>query len=312
MVRRFNRVLLFFVSSALLLAQSETATLRGTITDTAGKGVVGVQLVIFESGKELSVREINTTKGGIYEAAFLRPGTYIIKIDANHYQTFEADGIVLKAGQERNYDAQLKPEARDETVQLDEASSPVLSQSGMVSGRVDFKQAWQDAPFMDLHPSVLPLLTQAPAVQGNGQGSQAGLTIGGVTSRNQQTWAIDGVAQDTTIVSGIPAFAETIAVAIAGPGVESAKPVRVDLVPPMAATPSTACSYYKRGSSGSTPSLTSTPQNPPTSSPRRRGIRRRHHPPLDLFLRRRHVPEESQQPDPLRRCPHGANAHARS
>ena len=58
MVRRFNRFLLIFIPSALLFAQSETATLRGTITDTSGAGVPNVQLVLFESGKELSVREV--------------------------------------------------------------------------------------------------------------------------------------------------------------------------------------------------------------------------------------------------------------
>src|ERR1035438_2505259 len=138
MVRRFNRFLLFSISSALLFAQPETATLRGTITDTAGKPVAGIQLVLFESNKELSVREIITGKGGDYAAPFLRPATYIIKIDANHYQTFEADGILLQAGQERHFDAQLKPEARDETVQLDEASTPIQTQNGTNSGIVDF------------------------------------------------------------------------------------------------------------------------------------------------------------------------------
>ena len=99
MFRRFNRFLFFFIPSALLLAQSETATLRGTITDTSGAPIAGIQLVLFESGKELSVREISTGAGGHYDAPFLRPGVYIVKIDANHFQTFEANGILLLAGQ---------------------------------------------------------------------------------------------------------------------------------------------------------------------------------------------------------------------
>ena len=51
MVQRFNRFLLIFIPSALLFAQSETATLRGTVTDTAGAPIPGIQLVLFESGK---------------------------------------------------------------------------------------------------------------------------------------------------------------------------------------------------------------------------------------------------------------------
>jgi hypothetical protein len=249
MVRRFNRFLLFSISSALLFAQPETATLRGTITDTSGKPVAGIQVVLFESGKELSVRDITTGKGGNYDAPFLRPGTYILKIDANRYQTFEADGILVQAGQERHFDAQLKPEARDETVLLDETSTPALSQNGMVSGIVDFKRAWQDAPFVDLHPSVLPLLTQAPATQGNTLGNQAGLVISGVSARNQQTWALDGVAQDSTTQTGNPAFQENLEVAVANPGVDAAKPVHVDMISRHGSDGLHGEVYYKRGSS---------------------------------------------------------------
>ncbi|MCX6630171.1 MAG: carboxypeptidase-like regulatory domain-containing protein, partial [Candidatus Solibacter sp.] len=123
---------------------------------TSGAPIAGIQLVLFESGKELSVREVSTGAGGSYEAPFLRPGSYTVKIDANHFQTFQADGIRLLAGQVRHFDTKLKPEARDETVLLDETSAPVQSQNGTVAGLIDFKQAWQDTPFVDLHPSVLP------------------------------------------------------------------------------------------------------------------------------------------------------------
>ena len=249
MVRRFNRFLLFSISSALLFAQPETATLRGTITDTAGKPVAGIQLVLFESGKELSVREITTGGGGHYDAPFLRPGTYTIKIDANHYQTFQADGILLLAGQERHFDGKLKPEARDETVLLDETSTAALSENGRVAGMVDFKGAWQDTPFVDLHPSALPLLTQAPASQGNMQGNQPGLVISGISGRNQQTWALDGVAQDTTTQTGNPAFQETVEVAIANPGVDAAKPVEIDMISKHGSDGLHGLVYYKRASS---------------------------------------------------------------
>ena len=160
MLRWFNRFLLFLIPSALLFAQAETATLRGTVTDSSGTPLEGIQLVIFETGKELSVREISTGAGGSYDAPFLRPGSYIVKIDANHFQTFQADGILLIAGQVRRFDASLKPEARDETVLVNEPPTFVQSQNGAVAGIVNFKLAWQDSPFVDLHPSVLPLLTQ--------------------------------------------------------------------------------------------------------------------------------------------------------
>ena len=242
---RLNRLLLILIPSALLLAQPETATLRGMVTDPSGKPVPDVQAVVFEAGKELSVREVSTGAGGGYEAALLKPGSYTVKIDANHFQTFEADGILLTAGQVRRFDAQLKPEAHDETVLLHEKPALVQAQTGTVSGIVNFQATWQDAPFVDLHPSVLPLLTQAPATQGN----QSGLVISGVSSRNQQTWALDGIAQDSTTQTGNPAFVDTAEVAIANPGVDSAKPVHVDLISKHGSDGLHGQVYYKRGSS---------------------------------------------------------------
>jgi hypothetical protein len=196
MFRWFNRLVLFLIPTAMVFAQAETATLRGRVTDSSGAGLERIQLVIFETGKELSVREISTGAGGAYDAPFLRPGSYVVKIDADHFQTFQAEGIVLTAGQVRRLDPQLKPEAHDATVLANEPPLVVQSQNGAVGGTVDFKMAWQDTPFVDLHPSVLPLLTQVPAVQGN------------------QT---DGVAQDTTTQAGNPAFVETAEVAIRQP-----------------------------------------------------------------------------------------------
>jgi hypothetical protein len=250
MVRRFNRFLLIFIPSALLFAQSETATLRGTVTDTSGAPVPNIQLVLFESGKELSVREVSTGSGGHYTAPLLRPGSYTVKIDANRFQTFQAEGILLVAGQERHFDAQLKPEARDESVLLDEKSTPQQTHNGTVTGIIDFKRTWQDAPFVDLHPSALPLLTQAPATQGNTLGNQTGLVISGVSARNQQTWAIDGVPQDTTTQTGNPAFFETMEVAIATAGVDAAKPVSVQMISKHGIDGIHGQIYYKRGSSG--------------------------------------------------------------
>ena len=115
-----------------MFAQAETATLRGRVTDSSGTGLEGIQLVIFETGKELSVREISTGAGGAYDAPFLKPGSYVVKIDANHFQTFQAEGIVLVAGQVRRLDPQLKPEAHDETVLINEPPTVVQSQNGAV------------------------------------------------------------------------------------------------------------------------------------------------------------------------------------
>jgi hypothetical protein len=242
---RFNRLSLFFFSAALLLAQPETAILRGTVTDPSGTPLKNIEVILFEDGKDLSVRKVVTNSGGAFEIPFVRPGSYLIKIDANTFETYEADGIVVEAGQIRRVDARLKPESRDEKTQVHEAPTQLNFQSGTVSGIVNYKELWQDAPFVDIHPTVFPLLTQAPGVQG----TPTGAVISGISSRNQQTWSIDGMPQDTTLQTGNPAFFETVEVAIANPGLESAKPVHFDMISRHGTEGIHGEVYYKRGSS---------------------------------------------------------------
>ena len=62
---------------------------------------------------------------------------------------------------------------------------------------------------MDVYPSPLALMTTMPGIQGNGWN----LVMSGVTDRNKQTWAMDGVANDTTGDQlDNPAFFETVQV----------------------------------------------------------------------------------------------------
>jgi hypothetical protein len=230
MVRRFNRLLLLLVPSAWLFAQPDLATLRGRITDPNGAGVQGIRMLLFENGKEFAVRQVTTSASGDYTAPMLRPATYTAKIDAVHYQTLQIDNITLQAGQVRYFDVELKVEARDETLMQDEAGKPLLTQTGTVAGLVDLKRLWQDTPYVDLHPSMLPLATLAPGVQGNGSGSQASVVVSGVSRRSQQSWGIDGVTFDAANVAANPALMETMEAIIANPGLEVAKPVRIEAI----------------------------------------------------------------------------------
>ncbi|MEO8595575.1 MAG: TonB-dependent receptor [Candidatus Solibacter sp.] len=243
-MRPFIKTILILVP-ALLYAQPETATLRGVVTGTAGAVVPNVQVTIHEAGKELSVRAISSDARGRYDAPLLKPGTYTIKFDGAHFQVLETEGVTLIAGQVRILDVEVKPESGEDSEQSSEAARPAQTQSPTVTGHVDFRKLWQDSPFMDLHPSVLPLLTTAPATQGNANG----LVISGVSSLNQQSWSVDGLPQDTTPQTSNPAALDSIEVTIANPGVETAKPVRVESVSKRGADGIHGILYYKRASS---------------------------------------------------------------
>jgi hypothetical protein len=243
---RFDRIVILSAFSAFqLVAQSETATLRGTVADTKGNALPGITIVITDSDAGTAVREVATGPGGRYEVSYLRPGSYELVIDANHYQRVEVDGIRLDPGQVRTYDVQLISERPTETTQVHESGRPIHSESGTIGDPIDAKARWNDTPSFDRRQTALPLLVTAPAIQGTGNG----LVISGISSRDQQTWALDGVPLDTIRQTGNPAFFETIETTIANPGVESSRPVNFNMVSRHGGEAFHGQVYYKRGSS---------------------------------------------------------------
>lgn len=234
-------IILFAATAALLCAQPDTATLRGTVTDSSGAPAEGVTLEIVEVENERPAREVVTDVGGVYEAALLNPGVYRLQIDD---ETILAEGVRLEPGQVRTIALRL-PADGAEAETLRQPPSLVRSEGGATTQPVEFHGRWQDSPVAGNHPSALPLLVTAPAVQGNGRG----LVISGVSSRQQQTWAADGVAQDIADQAGNPAFFDIVQVTIAGAGVESARPVHFNMASRRAFDSVHGTFYYKRGNS---------------------------------------------------------------
>ena len=251
LLRLTYALFLFAFSVTRMFAQSETATLRGRVADKKGAPVSGVTLTVTDSDANTSVREVVSGPGGAYEVPYLRPGIYQLTIDDNRYQTFQADGIHLDPAQVRVYDIQLIAESLAQTTEVHEAGQPIHSENGVIGQPVDTKARWSDSPVADRRLSALPLLTTAPALQGN----HDGLVISGVSARDQQTWALDGVPHGTITQTGNPAFAESIEVTLANAGVESARPVNFNMVSKHGGETIHGQVYYKRGSS----SLSATP-----------------------------------------------------
>jgi len=234
MCPRLSKLLILLLpSAALLVAQSEMATLHGTVTNSAGKPLRGATLIVTDVGANEVVREVETTESGAYELLLLKPGTYRVTIDEKQFDMLMEEKIVLEPGQVRLLDLKLTPEAARpvsgevvEPTTIHENAPPSGPENGILGYPVDFQGRWNDAPLVDRHPTIFPLLATAPAVQGNG----AAPIISGISNRDQQTWAWDGVPHDTTTQTVMPAFVETAEVTIANPGVEASRPVNVNLV----------------------------------------------------------------------------------
>src|SRR5512143_1531701 len=94
-------VVLFVLVAGLAYAQSEKATLRGTVTDQSGAIVPGADIVVTDLVTNVEVRKLLSDSNGNYEIPDLKPGTYRVRVGMTGFRAFVADSLKLDGGQIR-------------------------------------------------------------------------------------------------------------------------------------------------------------------------------------------------------------------
>ncbi len=144
--RAFQLSFLSLALAALLAAQTETATIRGTVKDTAGKVLPRIVLVITEMATNTTIRVVETDSKGDFEAAYLKPGSYKLSILQKGYQTFLQDGITLGPAEIRRLDPVL-PAGEPEDTAATHAPPQLLDHTtGTIRDTVDSGAQYPTAP----------------------------------------------------------------------------------------------------------------------------------------------------------------------
>src|SRR2546428_9624696 len=96
-----------FMFSALAVAQVTTGTISGTVSDSTGAVVPGVNVTLKSVEKGIS-RTVRTDEGGRYRAPELALGSYEITAAATGFETVVRSGITLTVGREAVVDFTLQ------------------------------------------------------------------------------------------------------------------------------------------------------------------------------------------------------------
>jgi Carboxypeptidase regulatory-like domain/TonB dependent receptor len=112
------------LSGVPLLAQSTTADVVGTVTDTTGAVVPNarVQLTNVETHE---TRTATSGSGGEYTFTLLKPSRYSLTVTASGFKLFQISSFGLAAGDRAREDSHLTVGAEGETVMV-EATAPAL------------------------------------------------------------------------------------------------------------------------------------------------------------------------------------------
>ena len=179
----YRMLVLILLLGAVAFAQN-TASIKGTVTDSSGAAVVGAKVTA--KGPVGVERSADTTSTGDYEIPLLPPGNYTVSIQKSGFQGQEVKDLVLEVSNNAVQNFALKVAATSETITV-EATAPVIESTTMTVGQTIDKRTVQEIPLNGRHFVDLALLvpgTVTPPQNGfltaplRGQGSFAFNTAG--------------------------------------------------------------------------------------------------------------------------------------
>ncbi|MGI8788213.1 MAG: carboxypeptidase regulatory-like domain-containing protein [Pyrinomonadaceae bacterium] len=208
-------VLCFAVSA---MAQTESARIQGTVTDSTGAAVAGATVTITDLGTSRALK-VQTDNDGNYSILSLQPGRYRIEVAQSNFKTTKQD-VTIEVAQAATLNFSLEPGAVNETVTITN-DAPLVESSSSAIGNVVGSRETVELPLNGRN--VLELARLSPGVtQGvvggfaSGAGGDAetyrGRNTGGaaISVNGQRTQAnnflLDGVDNNESLVNTINIF----------------------------------------------------------------------------------------------------------
>ncbi len=203
-----HRFLFFTLSLALALillpslaaAQTVTGTLQGTVNDTKGAVVPGVEIVVtnVETGQE---RNLKTNDEGVYSASYLPLGRYSVKASGQGFTTATQENIEITLNQTRVMDFTLTPSGVSEAVLITAEGAPINTTNAEIKGSLDTQQI-QDKPvanqgsFLNLAETFSGYQENPVSGQNNPTSSSGSSINFNGTGTRGATFQINGVNND--------------------------------------------------------------------------------------------------------------------
>jgi hypothetical protein len=131
------------LSTALGSRAQDTGSISGTVTDKSGAAVVGADVVISNTGGNLT-RSTATNSDGAYVAPALPGGAYDVTVTAQGFQRYQAKSVVVPVAQKVRVDVQLAlGTVNEEIVVTGENVAQVQTQSSELGGTITGEQISQ-------------------------------------------------------------------------------------------------------------------------------------------------------------------------
>ena len=183
-------------TASLLFAQTNTATISGTVADPSGAPMAGAKVVI--DNPATGVRhEVQTNSSGVFSVPQLQPGQYTVTISREGFDTTKSD-VTVVIDQVANLSIAMRIGATQQTVEVSGAA-PLVESSTAGLGTVIEQKETLDLPLngrqfvqlLQLAPGTVPISVSQSATPAIGAGATTPSINGG--SNRSNLFYIDGI-----------------------------------------------------------------------------------------------------------------------
>jgi len=194
-------------ASGLCLAQSESATLSGRVSDSSGAAIVGAEVVLTNTQTNVEQRT-KTNEVGLYVFPGVHPGAYRVAAGATGFRVLIKEGLTLHVQDELAENFSLTLGAISESITVTADATPINTTDASVSTVVDRKYI-ENMPlngrsFQDLILLTPGVVTNSPQSPG-ASGSNGEFSVNGQRTESNY-YSVDGVSANVGASSeGLPA-----------------------------------------------------------------------------------------------------------
>jgi Carboxypeptidase regulatory-like domain len=173
----FAFVLSAIVTEPAAVAQTQTATLVGSVKDSSGAVIAGAKVTVVNP--ETSFRsETVTSSEGSYYVPYLSPGAYQLTLEAAGFKRYVHDSIMIRTGETPRVDVQMELGNVTEQVEVS-ATNALLATDTTIVGEI-----MDPAELSKLQPpqgEAIRFMNYFPTVEYSGPGGD--YHIGGLRTR---------------------------------------------------------------------------------------------------------------------------------
>ncbi|HEX5083368.1 MAG TPA: TonB-dependent receptor [Blastocatellia bacterium] len=194
---------LSFIPSTSASAQTYTATVTGTVTDSQGSAIAGVKVSATNQGTKLEYTA-QTSASGVYTIPFLPVGDYVLTVESTGFKKLVSNAIKLEVNQTARVDLQLQVGGVNEVVNVQDVA-PVLQTENVTVGNVISGSTTTNLPLNGRNFQQLALLLPGAVTPNPGAFNSVSLQNGQgrpfVNGQREQgnSFLLDGVSVDETI-----------------------------------------------------------------------------------------------------------------